>query len=46
MRKKLYFFTVFFLILSISGCTGYKPIFSSSNTKFKITDYEITGDKN
>ena len=46
MRKKLYFFIVFFLILSISACTGYKPIFSSSNTKFKITDYEIAGNKN
>ena len=27
------------------ACTGYKPIFSSSNLKIKIVDYSITGDK-
>ena len=32
-------------MLNISACTGYKPIFSSSNIEFKITDYSITGDK-
>ena len=35
---------VFFLIFN-SGCAGYKPIFSSSNLQFKISEYEIEGDK-
>ena len=34
------------LILILSGsCTGYKPIFSSSNLQFKIADYSIEGNK-
>ena len=33
------------LLVNIGACTGYKPIFSSSNLGFKIADYSITGDK-
>ena len=44
--KKIYYLV--FLILSfsfINGCGGYKPIFSSEKLKFKISNYEIIGDK-
>ena len=33
------------ILINIGACTGYKPIFSSSNLGFKIADYSITGDK-
>jgi len=44
--KKINYLTifVFFLIFS-SGCVGYKPIFASSDLQFKISNYEIEGDK-
>ena len=45
MKKISYFLITLILMLNISACTGYKPIFSSSNIEFKITDYSITGDK-
>ena len=32
-------------LINIGACTGYKPIFSSSNLEFKIVDYLILGDK-
>jgi len=35
---------IFFLIFN-GGCAGYKPIFSSSNLQFKISEYEIEGNK-
>ena len=28
-----------------SGCSGYKPIFNSTNLNFKILNYSIDGDK-
>lgn len=33
------------LLIFISSCTGYKPIFSSSNIKFKISDFKIEGNQ-
>ena len=45
MKKISYLLISLILLLKISACTGYKPIFSSSNIEFKITDYSITGDK-
>jgi len=44
--KKI-FCSVFLLILLvlINGCTGYEPIFGSSNLQFEIADYSIEGDK-
>ena len=45
MKKISYLLISLILLLNISACTGYKPIFSSSNIQFKITDYSITGDK-
>jgi len=35
----------FILILSAVACTGYKPIFKTTNLKFNISDYSIEGDK-
>ena len=44
--KKIYYILISLIFLAnISACTGYKPIFGSTNLEFKITDYEITGDK-
>ena len=45
MKKISYLFLFFFILINISACNGYKPIFSSSNLKFKIVDYSISGDK-
>ena len=45
MKKISYLLISLILLLNISACTGYKPIFGSSNIEFKITDYSITGDK-
>ena len=33
------------LLIFINSCVGYKPIFSSSNIKFKISDYKIEGNQ-
>ena len=46
MKKISYLLISLILLLNTSACTGYKPIFSSSNIiEFKITNYSITGDK-
>ena len=45
MKKISYLLILLFLLINISACNGYKPIFSSSNLKFKIADYSIIGDK-
>ena len=44
--KKIIFFTIIFIILSIfnSGCAGYKPIYATSNFNFKIEQHTIEGD--
>ena len=45
MKKITYLiFTIVFLI-SISGCSGYKPIFASKNLQFNISEYSIEGNK-
>ena len=46
MKKISYLFILFIILINIGACTGYKPIFGSSNLEFKITDYSISGDKN
>ena len=33
------------LIIIISGCAGYEPIFGSKNVNFKIIKHSINGDK-
>ena len=44
--KKI-FCPIFSLILFvfINGCTGYEPIFGSTNLQFEIVDYSIEGNK-
>ena len=46
MKKKfnpIIFLTLIFIF--INSCTGYEPIFGSSNIKFEIADYTIEGNK-
>ena len=45
MKKISYLLISLIFLINISACTGYKPIFSSSNLEFKIVDYSISGDK-
>ena len=42
MKKIIY---SFLLLLFLNACTGYKPIFTSTNLQFEITNYSIEGDK-
>ena len=44
--KKIYFLGLsIILLINFSACTGYKPIFSSSNLRFEIANYSLSGDK-
>ena len=45
MKKISFLLFSLTLLINIGACTGYKPIFSSSNLEFKIVDYSISGDK-
>ena len=45
MKKISYLLISLILLINISACTGYEPIFSSTNLEFKIADYSISGDK-
>ena len=45
MKKIAYPIFSFILLMFISGCTGYEPIFSSNNLQFEIADYSIEGNK-
>ena len=45
MKKIAYLIISFILLICINACTGYKPIFGSSNIQFEIADYSIDGDK-
>ena len=45
MKKIIYLFIFFILLFNFNACTGYKPIFSTSNLNFKISDYSIEGNK-
>ena len=45
MKKISYLLICLIFLTTISACTGYKPIFGSSNLEFKIVDYSISGDK-
>jgi hypothetical protein len=46
MKKINYFIFPFLLLILINNCTGYEPIFNTSNLKFRIDNYSIKGDKN
>ena len=45
MKKFFYIILPYILIVLISGCAGYEPIFSSTNFKFKIANYSIDGEE-
>tara|TARA_B100000686_G_C16520545_1_gene826984 strand:+ start:102 stop:590 length:489 start_codon:yes stop_codon:yes gene_type:complete len=45
MKKTIYLIISFVLLTYISACSGYKPIFGSSNFQFQISDYLIKGNK-
>jgi hypothetical protein len=45
MKKIYYLLISFILLVSIFACADYKPIFSTTNLKFNISDYSIVGDK-
>ena len=45
MRKIIYSILPILLIILISACAGYKPIFESVNLNFEISDYSIKGEK-
>ena len=46
MRKIFYLIAFLALFIFINGCSGYKPIFASSEFGFEIADYKIRGNKN
>ena len=45
MKKISYLVISFILLTYINACTGYKPIYGSSNFEFRIADYSINGNK-
>ena len=45
MKKIYYSILLIILFIFVNGCSGYKPIFSSVNSQFQISDYSIEGDK-
>ena len=45
MKKISYLLISLVLLINITTCAGYKPIFGTANLKFKISDYSIEGDK-
>ena len=45
MKRFFYIILPYILIVLISGCAGYEPIFSSTNFKFKIANYSIDGEE-
>ena len=45
MKKIKYLIFSFTLFILMNGCVGYKPIFSSSDLKFKINYHSINGNK-
>ena len=45
MKKKNSIIIGFFLLIFITGCAGYKPIFKSKNLPLIISNYSIEGEK-
>ena len=45
MKKIFYFASSIILLLIVSGCIGYEPIFGSKNLRFQISNYTIEGNK-
>jgi hypothetical protein len=45
MKKISLLLILVFVITNISACVGYKPIFSSSELQFRISDFKLEGDQ-
>ena len=45
MKKIIYLTISFTLLIYINACTGYEPIFSTTNLQLEIGDYSIKGNK-
>ena len=45
MKKIAYLIFYLIFLTYVNGCSGYKPIFKTSNLKFKIAEYSIEGNK-
>ena len=45
MRKIVYPIFAFILLIFVGACTGYEPIFGSTNLQFEIADHSIEGNK-
>ena len=45
MKKIILLIASFFIFICASSCTGYKPIFSSTNFNFEIAKHTINGDR-
>ena len=45
MKKISNLIISFILLIFINGCTGYEPIYGSTNLQFEIADYSIEGNK-
>ena len=45
MKKITYLILSIVLLIVVSGCSGYKPIFASKNLQFQISNYSIEGNK-
>ena len=45
MKKITYLACSIILLIFLSSCKGYKPIFSSTNLQFTINDYLLEGNK-
>ena len=45
MKKIFYLTFLISLFIFVNDCTGYKPIFGSTSLQFKISNYDIEGDK-
>ena len=45
MKKNTFTILLIVLLIFINGCSGYKPIFSSTNLEFDIANYSLEVDK-
>ena len=45
MKKNTFTIPLIVLLIFINGCSGYKPIFSSTNLEFDIANYSLEDDK-
>jgi len=45
MKKNTFTILLMVLLIFINGCSGYKPIFSSTNLEFNIANYSLEDNK-